>query len=275
MNILDKIIRYKEIEVKTHKKLYPGTQLEKSEYFERTPISLKNSLIKRERSGIISEFKLKSPSKGIIHKDLDHKTGDEDKIARYVAKVVKGYEIAGASAVSVLTDKEFFGGGKEDLISARRTLNIPVLRKDFIIDEYQIVDAKSMGADLILLIAACLEPKRLEKLAEFAHSLKLEVLMEVHNNEELQSHINDQVDIIGVNNRNLKTFAVSTQTSLELADKIPDKFVKISESGLDKAEDIHQLYKVGYRGFLIGESFMKQDDPGKACQDLISTLKFD
>jgi len=172
-----------------------------------------------------------------------------------------------------LTDTDFFGGDNKDLTEARVLLNIPVLRKDFIVDEYQLVEAKSIGADVILLIAAALEPKRLQELAKFANFIGLEVLMEVHNREELLDNLFDEIDVIGVNNRNLKDFQESIDTSLQLSELIPNKFVKISESSIDKAETIFTLKEAGYKGFLIGEYFMKQDDPGLACKKLAEEVK--
>ncbi len=161
----------------------------------------------------------------------------------------------------------------EYLTSVREVVEIPVLRKDFIVDEYQLLEAKAIGADVILLIAACLEPKRLEELAKSAKSLGLEVLMEVHDKEELDRSLNPYLDVVGVNNRNLKTFDVSVQTSLALAEFIPDDFRKISESGLKDAQTIVDLKKGGFEGFLIGETFMKTENPAQALQQLISDIK--
>ena len=179
----------------------------------------------------------------------------------------------GASAISILTDTEFFGGKNEDLTTARKFNYCPILRKDFTIDEYQIVEAKSIGADAILLIAAVLSPKRLNELALFARSFGLEVLMEAHNEEELNSHLNDNVDVVGVNNRNLKTFEVNIETSIGLAESIPDQFVKISESGISKHETVIKLKKHGFQGFLIGEYFMSHGRPGAACAEFIQKIK--
>ena len=183
-----------------------------------------------------------------------------------------GYMQAGASALSVLTDEDFFGGRNEDLTTARKFNFCPILRKDFIIDEYQIIEAKSIGADAILLIAAALESKRLRQLAEFANKTGLEVLMEVHSEAELQSHLNEFVTVVGVNNRNLKTFETRLETSLDLAEKIPGEIVKISESGISNAEAILRLKEHGYQGFLIGEYFMAHNRPGAACADFIRRI---
>ncbi|NQU53062.1 MAG: indole-3-glycerol phosphate synthase TrpC [Bacteroidetes bacterium] len=260
MNILDKIIATKKVEVANQKKVASISQLEKYPGFNRKCNSLKLNLMKEGSSGIIAEFKQKSPSKGEINYRVK------------VEEVTKGYVEAGAAGLSVLTDYEYFGGTMANLTKARETNpNIPILRKDFMIDIYQIVEAKAFGADVILLIAACLEKEQAKVLAEKAKSLGLDVLMEIHSEEELEI-INDFVDIVGVNNRNLKTFEVDVETSVNLAKLIPDQFVKISESGLVAAETIHYLRANGFKGFLIGETFMKTDNPGVACKQLISKL---
>lgn len=261
MNILDKIIARKKEEVESNKGNCPIAELEKSMFFNRETLSFKKFIQAPDKSGIIAEHKRRSPSKGVINGSV------------LLSDVIKGYEAAGASAISVLTDKDFFGGENKDLIEARSICSLPLLRKDFIIDEYQIVEAKSFGADVILLIAAALTPERLEALAKFAKYLGLEVLMEVHNKEELLDNINDHLDVIGVNNRNLKDFTESIETSIQLSELIPDKFVKISESSISKAETIVKLKEYGYKGFLIGETFMKTLNPGASCQELIQKLE--
>ncbi|MDP4239150.1 MAG: indole-3-glycerol phosphate synthase TrpC [Bacteroidota bacterium] len=256
--ILDKILADKVLEVKACKLLVPVSELEKSPAFTRTCLSMKQSLQASE-SGIISEFKRKSPSKGWIHEDAD------------VMEVTSGYSAAGASGISILTDLNYFGGTPQDVIAARPQVTCPILRKDFVIDEYQLFEAKAMGADVILLIAAALSPKQTLELAKTAHELGLEVLMEVHNAEEL-GHANEYVDMLGVNNRNLKTFEVSTAVSFELAGLIPDSFVKMSESGISKVETVRDLRKVGYKGFLMGENFMKEANPAEALKSFIKLL---
>lgn len=261
MTILDEIIAHKKAEISEKQKLFPISFIEKQKYFEMKTFSLKNELFKKDKVGIISEFKRKSPSKSEINRDAK------------IENVVKGYENAGASGISVLTDSDFFGGKNDDLITARELVNLPILRKDFIIDEYQVLEAKSIGADVILLIAAALNPSQLKQLALLAKSLKMEVLLEVHNKEELEISLNENIDIVGVNNRNLKTFEVNIENSLQLANAIPDDFLKISESGLEKPADLLRLKESGYNGFLIGETFMKEKDPGMTCADLISSLK--
>lgn len=260
MNILDKIIAQKAKEVEENKSLYPVKLLEQSIYFPGKPVSIKKYVLRPDKSGIIAEIKRKSPSKGAINMHVS------------IERTSIGYMQAGASALSILTDKEFFGGKNEDLTTARKYNFCPILRKDFIIDEYQIIEAKSIGADVILLIAANLEPKKLKDLAKFAKSFGLEVLLEVHNEQELQESINEYVDLVGVNNRNLKTFEVSIENSLRLAPMIPNEFVKVSESGISDPATIIKLKQNGFQGFLIGENFMQNGRPEKACAAFIDKL---
>ena len=259
MTILDKIIADKYIEVKLRKSVLPISQLEKSVLFERETISLANRL-KNSNSGIIAEHKRRSPSKSIINTSLN------------VFDVAKGYEEAGVCGMSVLTDGKYFGGSLDDLLAARANCNLPLLRKEFIVDEYQLLEAKSYGADVILLIAAVLSQKEIKHFSEFAKKLGLEVLLEVHNEEELQKSIMPSLDMLGVNNRNLKTFEVSLDNSKNLAAKIPNDFVKVSESGISSVEAIKELQPFGYKGYLIGENFMKTDDAGKSAKEFIELL---
>ncbi|MBD1393627.1 indole-3-glycerol phosphate synthase TrpC [Mucilaginibacter glaciei] len=261
MNILDKIVAHKKIEVERDKVRTTYSQLEESEYFHRETYSFKDFLLAPERTGIIAEFKRKSPSKGIINDDA------------LVKDVTKDYAAAGASACSVLTDYGFFMGRKMDVTRARRAVNIPVLRKDFMIDEYQVIEAKSLGADIILLIAAILTPSEIKNLAALAKSLELNVLLEVHNLEELERSIDPNLDAIGVNNRNLADFTVTVENSFKLAAHIPSEFLKISESAISDTETIKQLKQAGFNGFLIGENFMKQRDPGAAMKEFVKGLK--
>ena len=261
MTILDKIVANKRKEIARAKKRITYVQLEESELFNRECYLLKDFLLLPERTGIIAEFKRKSPSKGIIN----------DQVS--VEAVTIGYAAAGASALSVLTDRDFFMGNKADLMAARRANTIPVLRKDFMIDEYQVIEAKSWGADIVLLIAAILTPTEIQTLASLAKSLGLSVLLEVHNLEELERSINPNLDAIGVNNRNLADFTVSVETSYKLAPHIPAEFLKVSESAISNPETIKQLKQVGFNGFLIGENFMKQADPGKAMEQFVLELK--
>jgi indole-3-glycerol phosphate synthase len=259
MTILDKIIADKYIEVQLRKSVLPISELEKNTLFQRETISLSNYL-KDSKTGIIAEHKRRSPSKAIINQNLN------------VFDVAKGYEAAGACGMSVLTDGKYFGGSLDDLLTARASCNLPLLRKEFIIDEYQLLAAKAFGADVVLLIAALLSRKEIKQFSEFAKKLGLEVLLEVHNEEELQKSVMPSLDMIGVNNRNLKTFEVSIETSKKLSSLIPDDFIKVSESGISEVQTIKELRTFGYEGFLIGENFMKTDDPGKSAREFINEL---
>ncbi|SFS60041.1 indole-3-glycerol phosphate synthase TrpC [Lutibacter maritimus] len=261
MNVLDKIIAHKKKEITQLKREVLVEKLVKSPGFNRTPISLKKSLTVNGSTGIIAEFKRQSPSKGIIN----------DKVS--VVDVTQGYLDANVAAQSILTDTHFFGGTILDVIQARAVNDItPILRKDFIVDGFQIVEAKAIGADVILLIAACLTKEELKNYGKLAEDLGLDVLYEVHSKEEL-----DKIDldhkIIGINNRNLKTFEVDLEHSIELASQIPSSCIKVSESGISDPRIITGLKEYGFQGFLIGENFMKTEDPGYACQEFISQIR--
>jgi indole-3-glycerol phosphate synthase len=260
ITILDRIVARKRIEVQAAKNKTSYTKLEEAEFFNRHPYAFRDFLLDPSRSGIIAEFKRKSPSKGIINDQVKVKT------------VTQAYAEAGASALSVLTDRAFFMGKKTDLIQARKANQIPVLRKDFMIDEYQIIEAKALGADIILLIAAILSPQEIKKMAALAKSLGLNVLLEVHNLEELERSLDPQLDAIGVNNRNLADFSVSVDTSFNLIKSIPAEFLKISESAISNPATIRQLKEAGFNGFLIGENFMKEADPGAAMQAFVKEI---
>jgi len=260
MNILDHIVKDKREEVALKKALIPVTQLEQSVLFARDTNSLATAL-RNSQTGIIAEHKRRSPSKSVINQSLN------------VQDVAKGYENAGVCGMSVLTDGKYFGGALDDLLIARASSNLPLLRKEFIIDEYQILEAKAHGADVILLIAAILSRAEIKKFSELAKQLQLDVLLEVHNEAELQKSIMPSLDMLGVNNRNLKTFDVSLDTSKALSSIIPDDFVKVSESGISSIEAIKELQPFGYKGFLIGENFMKTDNPGFHADQFIKDLK--
>ncbi len=261
MNILDRIVARKKEEILEAKKNRTISDLENEPLFQKETIPLTKKLKSASSPQVITEFKRKSPSKGIINGDVKPEI------------VTAAYTNAGSAALSVLTDLDFFGGSFDDFQKARSANSqIPMLRKDFMVDEYQLYEAKSIGADIVLLIASCLSPKQVRSFAQTAHNLGLEVLLEVHNLQELQETLCDEIDIVGVNNRNLKTFETSIETSIELSEYIPDEFVKISESGIDGAQTILKLYAHGYKGFLIGETFMKTDDPGKAFENLQQQL---
>ena len=260
MNILEKIAADKRIEVEERKEIIPVAALELLPHFHRKCLPMSDS-IRNSSTGIITEFKRRSPSHPEINLSAD------------VEKITAGYEKAGASGISVLTDEIYFGGTLDDLLLAREVVKIPLLRKDFIIDEYQIFEAKALGADVILLIAALLTRKQIEDFSKRAKSLGLEVLLEVHNQEELEKSLMPSLDLIGVNNRNLKTFEVDLNTSKNLAGKIPSDFIKISESGISETSSILELQKSGFQGFLIGGNFMKTEDPGHNAADFIEQLK--
>lgn len=260
MNILDNIVADKRVEVNLRKSLIPIKQLEQSVLFTKPTVSLSNAL-KNINSGIIAEHKRRSPSKSIINQNLN------------VFDVAKGYEDAGVCGMSVLTDGKYFGGSLDDLLIARASCSLPLLRKEFIIDAYQIIEAKAYGADVLLLIAAILTKEEIKQFSELAKSLQLDVLLEVHNEEELHKSIMPSLDMLGVNNRNLKTFEVSLDTSKTLSELIPNDFVKVSESGISNIEAIKELKPYGYQGFLIGENFMKTDNAGDSAKEFIKALQ--
>ena len=248
MNILDTITTYKRKEVAAKKEAIPTRLLEKFPLFAKETKSLAEAL-RISTTGIIAEDKVLLP------------------------EVVSGYENAGAKGISVLTDSNFFGGSLDDLLVAEKTVSVPILRKEFIIDPYQIYESKAYGADTILLIAACLSVEELKQFSFLAKSLKLDVLLEVHNLEELQKSLLPNVDMIGVNNRNLKNFKVDIDISKKLSEEIPKDFVKISESGISDVETIKDLRTYGFEGFLIGENFMKTENPGQTAKQFIEKLR--
>ncbi len=259
MDILEKIVRDKKQEIALKKRLIPVGHLERQPLFERKSPSLANAL-KESGMGIIAEHKRRSPSRSVINNGLN------------VWDVAKGYDDAGACGMSVLTDVKYFGGSLDDLLIARSAATLPLLRKDFTIEEYQILEAKAYGADVILLIAAVLSPLQIRTFSDLASSLGLEVLLEVHSQEELQRSLIPGIQMLGVNNRNLKTFEVNLDTSRTLAGQIPADVIKVSESGISNPEAIRDLNTYGYQGFLIGENFMKSEDPGKSALEFINNL---
>jgi len=260
MNILEKIVADKKKEVEKRKQETPISELEDYDYFETECDSLKRNLLLPDKTGIIAEFKRKSPSKGIINDKAE------------IFDVIDAYDMIGASGISILTDEKYFGGTLEDIYDYRDAIGTPILRKDFMIDEYQFYEAKAIGADVILLIAACLTVQQTKQFAALAKQLGLEVLLEIHNEEELE-HICDEVDFVGVNNRNLKTFEVDINTSLNLINKIPKDKLAIAESGISNVDTITTLKRAGFKGFLIGENFMKQADPSIAFAEFVKTLQ--
>jgi indole-3-glycerol phosphate synthase len=258
MNILETIIAKKKLEVAQRKSETGIRELESLPFFKNKTLSFKEFLLKKDKTGIIAEFKRRSPSKGIINDTSS------------VTEVTADYAKYGASAISVLTDEEFFGGSLKDLLEA--TVNeVPLLRKDFIIDEYQLLESKGYGAEIILLIAACLSKEEVKSLASSAKNIGLNVLLEIHNEEELE-HICDETDVVGINNRNLKDFAVDINHSIELGNKIPDDKIKIAESGINDVKTIQLLKRHGFNGFLMGEKFMREKNPGLAFHNFIKEL---
>lgn len=266
-DILQDIVANKRIEVERQKQAVKLQTLLGlgGERLERPTRSMRAALA-ASPSGIIAEFKRKSPSKGWLHPDAA------------VASVLPAYEKGGASACSVLTDSNFFGGSLGDLCKARSLVNLPLLRKDFIIDEYQLYQARVMGADAVLLIAACLSPEQCLAFAELAHTLNMEVLLEIHSETELE-HLNPSVDMLGVNNRNLGTFHTDVENSFRLAEAMQtvtrEKNLSpllVSESGISATDTVTSLRKAGFQGFLIGETFMKTEQPGETLAQFIGGL---
>lgn len=258
MNILDKIIKRKKEEIAAAKSDISLEQLRNSAFFERTCFSLKESV--KNKSGIIAEFKRQSPSKGIINNDAQP------------MEVTSAYEKFGASGVSILTDNDFFGGKPDDILNVRNHIHIPILRKDFMIDAYQFYEAKSIGADVVLLIASCLAPNQVQEFTELAHELGMEVLLEIHTEEELE-HFNPKIDLVGINNRNLKDFKVDLQHSVQLKNLLPKDVISVAESGIYHTEDFIYLKEKGFDGFLMGEYFMRNTDPAQAFEEFSSQIR--
>lgn len=257
---LKDIIERKKQEVSELKCMRSVSEYKEMPFFQRKTYSLKEKLLSTKKPCIISEFKRASPSLGVINKDAN------------IKEVVFGYAASGVSAISILTDFQGFQGSINDIIDLRADLSLPILRKEFIIDPIQVHESKAIGADILLLIASCLEVDQTHSLAKLAKEIGLEVLLEVHSEEELD-HLSQDIDILGVNNRDLNTFKVDFRHSLKILEKMQNKLPLISESGLKSEQEIFMLYQAGYKGFLIGESFMKQQDPARACKGLISIFE--
>ena len=251
-DILSEIIANKRFEVDLQKQAISIEQLQEGISEVPTSRSMKQALAS-SASGIIAEFKRRSPSKGWIKEEACPE------------EIVPSYAAAGASALSILTDEKFFGGSLKDIRTARPLVEIPILRKDFIIDEYQLYQAKIVGADAVLLIAAALEPEK-------AHELGLEVLLEIHSSEEL-IYIDKKIDMVGINNRNLGTFFTDVENSFRLAGQLPQDAVLVSESGISDPEIVNRLRAAGFRGFLIGETFMKTQQPGETLQNFLQAIQ--
>lgn len=261
MNILQQIAEYKKAEVAERQKLFPVEFLKQKLYYKSTPVSLKSYVMDETKTGIIAEIKRKSPSEGKINSHIS------------VEEVSIGYMQSGASALSVLTDEPSFGGSLKDLEVARKFNYCPILRKDFMLDPYQVYEAKAHGADAILLIAAMIDKPLCQDLAQLAHELGMEVLLEVHNQEELDSHYGNYADLVGINSRDLKSFNTDLEVARKLANQLPTDVPKIAESGLKTPEDVVAMKRAGFDGFLIGTSFMKSSEPGKACQRFSQQVK--
>lgn len=260
-NILDTIVAFKRKEVADRKEQCPVQELEARTAFSRGCFSLKESLSDKTKTGIIAEFKRKSPSKGLINNQSA------------VTDVTKKYVAYGASGLSVLTDQHFFGGRDSDVEAARAVNDIPILRKEFIIDDYQLIEAKAIGADVILLIAECLSKQEVARLASLARSLGMEVLLEMHSKGQLDK-VAPHVSLIGINNRDLTTFKVNIDRSIELAALLPEDMPKIAESGISRPETIRRMRDAGFTGFLVGERFMKEEDPGEAFGKFVEQLGY-
>lgn len=258
--ILEKIRIYKEQEVANKKLAQPIESLRSKELYNRQCSSLKQAIIASNGKGIIAEFKRQSPSKGIIHPNAD------------VTAIVKGYTQGGATALSILFDQHFFGAKNDDFQKARQATNLPLLQKEFIIDEYQLEEAKAIGADAILLIAKLHTIDRIVQLTDYAHALGLEVLLETHTEEEVRLYAHTNFDLIGINNRNLNTFEVDIANSIRLASYLPTNAVKIAESGIYSADTIKELQQAGFAGYLMGEYFMKEANPPQVLRQLQKEL---
>lgn len=258
-DILEEIIAYKQLEIDLQKKAISEELLINNCNEPMPRVSMRASLA-ASPYGIIAEFKRRSPSKGWIKEEGQ------------AALIPPAYEAAGATALSILTDEKFFGGNLKDIRDARPRVQLPILRKDFIIDEYQLYQARIVGADAVLLIAAALTREQCKALAAKAHELELEVLLEIHSEQELE-YVHENIDMVGVNNRNLGTFHTDVENSFRLAEKLPAEMLLVSESGISHPQTVKQLRAAGFRGFLIGENFMKNPDPAAALQAFIKDLQ--
>lgn len=257
--ILGKIVADKEREIASKKSLISLTSLRDRPLYQRPRVSVVEAF--KAQAGIIAEHKRRSPSRPSINQGLS------------VQEVAAGYEKAGARALSVLTDGKYFGGSLEDLLLARASCSLPLLRKDFVVDTYQITEAKAYGADFVLLIGSVLEHHEINEFAAYAQEEDMEVLLEIHQEDELPADLHPGIGLVGVNNRDLRTFEVSLETSKRLSKLIPNNRICISESGLSSKEEIDDLASHGFRGFLIGEGLMKNQAPGERLRQLIQESK--
>ncbi len=258
MTILDKILAHKRSEVAEAKtKRGPAELAIEAKACSRVPLGFRNAVRSTTGASVIAEIKRQSPSKGLIREDFD------------AVAIARAYAAAGAACISVLTDQRFFGGSLDDLARVREAVELPLLRKDFVIDAYQIDEARESGADAVLLIVAALDVDLLKGLHDHACSLGLDVLVEVHDDDELDHALAIGGNLIGVNNRDLRTFDIDLATTERIASRISDPdIVLIAESGIENVEDVARLERAGAAGFLVGESLMRQSDPGKALNAL-------
>ncbi len=259
-DILNEIITHKKREVARQIEEHPLSMLKQRLSTESVPFYSLKTALEKSSTGIIAEFKRRSPSKGWINRSAEATT------------VVQAYELAGAAALSVLTDEPYFGGTLTDLRAATKSVSIPVMRKEFIVDEYQIYDAKLSGASAILLIAAAITKEESKRFTELAGELHLEVLLELHDERETE-YITEHNRLIGINNRNLGSFVTDIQKSFRMIDLLPREALLISESGISDPQVVRELRDAGYRGFLIGENFMKSDDPGESLGAFLKDIE--
>lgn len=258
-DILQEIVATKRAEIDRRKRETDFQALYRQAETPRTTRHSLREALRSSSTGIISEFKRRSPSKGWINRDAD------------VQSVVRAYQQAGATALSVLTDTPYFGGTDDDLRAARQACFLPILRKDFTIDEFQLVESRALGADAVLLIAAALTREQCRRFAEIAHQLELEVLLEIHDQSELD-YYSEYVDVLGVNNRNLGSFHTDVANSFRLIEQMPQEATPISESGISNPDTVKELRTIGFKGFLIGENFMKTEAPGDSLKSFINAL---
>ena len=260
MSILKEIVANKQKEVLRRKNLISLSELESMPNFKKECLSFKEHLLNPEKLGIIAEFKRKSPSKGIINANAD------------VKDVTAGYQAGGASAISVLTEIGYFNGSDIDLTNAKSVTSIPIIRKDFVVNIFQIAESKALGADAILLIAEVLEKEQLCEYLAYAHEIGLQALIEVHGELDLDK-LPSAVQIVGVNNRNLNTFDVNLSHSANMLNLLPKNVLKVAESGIASVEDYLTLKQIGFDAFLIGEFFMRNHNPGEACLNFTNAIR--
>lgn len=260
MSILKEIVANKQQEVSQRKRAVSLLELESMPNFTKECLSFKEHLLNPEKLGIIAEFKRRSPSKGIINAKAEAKN------------VTSGYQAGGASALSVLTETSYFDGSDIDLTEAKSVTSIPIIRKDFVVDIFQIAESKALGADAILLIAEVLEKEQLSEYLAYAHEIGLQALIEVHGESDLIK-LPSAAQIIGVNSRNLNTFDVNLNHSAHMLSLLPQAVVKVAESGITSVEDYLTLKQIGFDAFLIGEFFMRNQNPGKACLNFTNAIK--